>query len=212
MDRHGFNRGSVRASSLAAVVLGIALMAGAAARSNSAARLHPDFAPELVLNSHQPQGRISNLYGTPGVESNPTIASGTDGVLIAVWHSSDSRRGEIGNDWDIFYARSTDGGRTWSEEATLNSNASSDTGADLSPIIANDGKGTWIVAWTSTEPFGKSYGRDRDILFARSNDQGQTWSDPTPLNVNASADYGNDWSVRLTMTETGSPSGVRPIV
>jgi uncharacterized protein (TIGR03382 family) len=49
-----------------------------------------------------------------------------------------------------------------------------------------------MVAWTSTENLGGVLGTEGDIQFARSADNGATWSDPMPLNNNAAGDLGAD--------------------
>lgn len=175
-----------------------------AASSDSAGRLLPAFGEEAILNFHQPRGPITNILGATGVDSNPSIATGSDGLWIAVWHSSDTRGGTLGKDWDIFMSRSTDGGETWEADTLLNSNGAEDIGDDLSPAAATDGKGNWVVAWASNEPFGNTFGRDRDILYCRSTDNGLTWSAPTALNVNAAHDYGHDWAVRLATDARGN--------
>jgi Neuraminidase (sialidase) len=174
-----------------------------AASSDSASRLLPSFSEEAILDTHQPQGTITNILGTTGVDSNPSVAAGSDGLWLAVWHTSDSLGGTVGLDWDIFISRSTDGGETWEEGALLNSNGADDRGDDLSPALATDGDGNWIVSWASTESFDGTFGRDRDIMYCRSTDNGKTWSAPAPLNVNAAQDYGNDWAVTISSDKEG---------
>jgi Neuraminidase (sialidase) len=174
-----------------------------AASSDSASRLQPSFGEEAILDTHQPRGSITNIFGTTGSDSNPSVAAGFDGLWIAVWHTSDPMGGSVGLDWDIFISRSTDGGETWEEGALLNSNGADDRGDDLSPAIATDGEGNWIVAWASTESFDGIFGGDRDILFCSSTDNGKTWSAPAPLNVNAAQDYGNDWAVTIDSDADG---------
>ena len=47
---------------------------------------------------------------------------------MAVWQSDDSLGGTIGTDNDIFVARSSDAGATWTAPAALNTNAATDSG------------------------------------------------------------------------------------
>jgi len=49
---------------------------------------------------------------------------------ILVWFSNEDLGGTAGTDLDIFAARSTDNGASWSTVQTLNSNANTDTGHD----------------------------------------------------------------------------------
>jgi Neuraminidase (sialidase) len=186
------------------VVVACAFLCAWAVSSDSASRLAPAFDHQAILNSHQPRGMISNIFGSTGVDGNPAVATGSDGVWIAVWHTSDSQGGSLGDDWDIFMSRSIDGGNTWDAGVLLNSNGQDDQGDDLSPVVVTDGKGNWITAWASTAPFAGMFGRDSDILYCRSTDNGRTWSSPAPLNVNAAQDYGNDWAVRLASDSDGN--------
>jgi Neuraminidase (sialidase) len=191
------------ASFAAAVSIAGALTAGSASTGVSAAPLSepegmgPRFQSPLVLDTHPPMGRISNLYGGPGVEGNAELATDGAGHWVAVWHSSDSLGDRIGRDWDILISRSHDNGATWSKQEPLNRNAAVDGGEDLSPVVETDEAGTWIVAWSSDETFGGIYGRDRDIFFARSTNNGRTWTQPAPLNSNAASDWGADTEVRV---------------
>jgi hypothetical protein len=174
------------------------------ASSDSAGRLLPAFGEQALLSAHEPRGGITNIFGSTGGDSNPSVATGSDGQWIAVWHSSETQGGTLGDDWDVFVSRSTDGGNTWDDGRILNDNGSDDVGDDLSPVVATDGRGNWVVAWTSTESFGGTFGRDRDIMYCRSTDNGATWSSPAALNVNAAQDYGQDWHVRIATDGAGS--------
>ena len=161
------------------------------------------FEAPVVLNAHKPQGRISNLYGGPGLDSNAQVTTDGAGRWIAVWHASDTLGERIGDDWDILYSSSEDEGVSWSVASALNRNAAVDNGDDLSPVIKTDEAGTWIAAWTSGDSFGGAFGGDSDIFFSRSTNNGRSWSHPVPLNVNASQDWGDDSNVRLATDGSG---------
>ncbi|OPZ09460.1 MAG: hypothetical protein BWZ08_00410 [candidate division BRC1 bacterium ADurb.BinA292] len=74
----------------------------------------------------------------------------------------------------------------------LNSNAASDSGSDLVPVIASGGSGIWIAVWQSDDSLGGTLGADSDILYARSTDNGVSWTAPAALNSNAASDSGSD--------------------
>lgn len=81
---------------------------------------------------------------------------------------------------------------TWETPITVNSNAGADgtdSRKDSTPHLDTDGNGTWIVVWTSKEthtiPLGDSLESDEDVMFARSLDNGATWSPAIPLNSSA---------------------------
>jgi hypothetical protein len=164
----------------------------------------PEFRSPFLLNAHAPMAPVTNVYGGPEVEQNASAATNGAGQWVAVWHSSGTVRGTRGRDYDIMVARSSDNGVTWSEPAILNSNAGTDIGDDLAPMIRTDESGAWITVWTTNETFGARYGLDRDIFYSRSTDDGQTWSDPEPLNTNASQDWGEDVEPRLATDGSGN--------
>ena len=99
------------------------------------------------------------------------------GLLIAFGcNGSDSDSGSSDDqipDYDVWVARSTDGGATWTAPAALNAYASTDLGHDSFPQLTTDGLGTWLAVWHSTA-FADPYRTDWDILVAHSTDGGAT--------------------------------------
>ena len=140
---------------------------------------------------------------TGGTDRHGQIATDGVGHWISVWHSSDSLNDTIGTDFDIFVSHSTDNGTTWTDRAALNTNAVTDEGRDETPQIATDRAGNWIAVWMSLDSLGGTIGTDSDILVARSTDNGQTWTDPEPLNTNAATDSGIDSSPQVTTDGAG---------
>ena len=140
-------------------------------------------APAILNNRAETDG---------GDDKDPQIVASPTGTWITAWHSFEDLGGNIGNDGDILFARSVDQGRTWSSARPVNTNAQSDRGADRYVHLVTDGRGHWIVVWMSNDTLGGHIGRDQDILVARSDDDGLTWSDPYPLNANAADDEGSD--------------------
>jgi len=99
-----------------------------------------------------------------------------DGNWVAVW--IDSGAGVI------LTARSSDNGVTWTSPAQV----SAVGGGDEAPQIATDGDGNWVVVWRTNDTLGDTIGSDYDIVFARSEDNGVTWSNPLPLNPDAASE------------------------
>lgn len=127
-----------------------------------------------------------------GDNASPRVASGGAGHWIAVWHSSDTLGGTIGDDFDILISRSTDAGASWSKPSALNTNAAVDSGHDFRPHLASDGSGRWVVVWESEETLGLTVGPDADIFVSRSVDDGTTWTAPVALDSAARTDLGDD--------------------
>ena len=126
------------------------------------------------------------------------------GNWVAVWESADSLGGTIGWDKDILFSRSTDAGQTWTDPAALNTDAATDLGYDYAPQITTDSMGNWVAVWESEESLGGTIGGDNDILFSRSTDAGQTWTDPAALNTNAATDLGYDSAPQVTTDSMGN--------
>ncbi|MCH7958582.1 MAG: exo-alpha-sialidase [Candidatus Hydrogenedentes bacterium] len=155
------------------------------------------------------------------LNDNAVIDTGNDGFVsvtsdgganwVAVWESNQNLGGAIGTDIDIFVSTSSDTGATWSSTVRLNTNAATDTGNDLSPVVATDTAGNWVVVWHSLEEnvldaFGSviNVGIDSDILVSRSADNGNSWTAPQALNINASIDTGQDQNPVITVDSVGN--------
>ncbi|MHC4234004.1 MAG: sialidase family protein, partial [Planctomycetota bacterium] len=66
----------------------------------------------------------------------------------------------------------------WSDPDALNSDAATDTANDLDAEIATDGNGTWVVVWHAVDTGSST---STGIRWARSSDNGATWTDPAAL-------------------------------
>lgn len=104
---------------------------------------------------------------TVGAERGPKIALGRGGVIHVVWLGHYQKGG------GIWYARSTDGGRTFEPERNIQD---VQTGSD-SPTVIADTEGNVLVFWLDART-----GKDENsptahpILMARSRDDGATFS------------------------------------
>ncbi|MGQ9594135.1 MAG: sialidase family protein [Anaerolineae bacterium] len=103
------------------------------------------------------------------------VAVDATGVLHAVW--SDNRpNSETDADPDIFYARSTNGGATWSANVRLNSDSGVATQKEPVLVVSESGGSVYVV-WTDgrNTPSTPGAPNDWDIFFTRSTDGGLTW-------------------------------------
>ncbi len=150
-----------------------------------------------------PEPLNTNATYDSGSDYQTSIATDEQGTWVAVWCSSDTLGGTIGNDKDILFSRSTNDGVTWSGPEVLNSNAFSDSAADDNPVVETDQLGTWIVTWHSDDDLGATIDSDLDILYSRSTDGGITWTSALPLNTTAGSGIGTDFNAQLAYDEVG---------
>ena len=151
-----------------------------------------------------------------GDDFDPFVATDDSGRWIVAWMSNDAMNNTIGTDDDILFTVSSDNGLTWSAADTLNVNAAVDGAEDddFWPHLATDALGNWVAIWHSEGTLGGTVGKDLDILYSRSIDDGLTWSSVAPLNSNATFDSEDDdfptlvyddglWLVSWTSREAG---------
>ncbi|MCC6794318.1 MAG: exo-alpha-sialidase [Candidatus Hydrogenedentes bacterium] len=137
----------------------------------------------------------------------PSIASDGAGHWVLVWESSALASNPGIGDSDIVVSTSTNG-TTWSDYAMLNSEGETDsptTGAlDIEPVVASDKNGVWVCAWNSDFKRGIDGQGDREIVFARSTDNGTTWSDQAVLNGEFDTETGLDERAALAADGDGN--------
>jgi hypothetical protein len=141
--------------------------------------------------------------GDTGSDENVSLAGGRNGTWIAVWNS-DEDLGGAGADHDIFYARSTDNGLSWSSTTLLFGDGDGSADSDTDPLVATDGQGRWIIVWSSLHDLGSATGPDQELLYVRSTDDGMTWSSVETLNTNATTDIGADADPRIATDGAGT--------
>ena len=125
--------------------------------------------PPLITD---PTPLNTNAATDEGLDIGALVATDGAGTWVAVWRSTDTLGGKVGDDPDIFFARSFDEGQTWTDPRAITTNAGSDSGKDWLPRLATDDGSIWIVVWPSNDPLEGTIGHDFDILFARSTDGG----------------------------------------
>jgi len=126
------------------------------------------FVPSLYAQ-WEPDRRLTwndSISYTCGIR--PCLAAGSNGVMHLVWF--DNRNGPPGN-YEIYYKRSTDEGRSWD---TADTRLTFDPGESYTSTISASGLFVHVVWWD---------GRDGDyeIYYKRSTDGGLSWSSDVRL-------------------------------
>ncbi len=139
-------------------------------------------------------------------DSDPRVVFAGSGLWVAVWESQDDLGGTIGNDYDILFSRSTDLGMTWTPPQTLNTTAATDGpySDDTDPSLATDGLGHWVAVWGYGEISGNTVIGDLDILVSRSDDNGNTWTPPVPIDANFATETFHDLFPRSYSDRNGT--------
>jgi hypothetical protein len=116
--------------------------------------------------------RVNDRPGDGAVrnENPPKIAVGPGGEIYVVWANEKER-------WkgDIRFARSLDGGRTFTRAITVNSPAGLEPAGRAFESIAIDAKGRILIAWIDERNKTDS-SRGAEIWMATSEDRGVTFS------------------------------------
>lgn len=145
----------------------------------------------------------TNAPSDSGTDDDPQIGADGSGTWVVVWDSTENLGGVIGTDTDILFSRSTDNGATWSAPKPLKSNAATDGATrDEQVQLATDGQGTWVVTWSTED--GPTSMTEEDLLYARSGDNGVTWSPPKLLNTNGATDTGRELDHHLATDRLGN--------
>lgn len=136
---------------------------------------------------------VSVRYAHAAVSPNALVCLscvGRNDVWLAIWYTYN----RFGADFDIVFARSVPGsqGRNFSDIQVIASALQSDTGHDLDADVAGNAEGVFVAVWSSTGSFGEALGSDFDIVFARSEDDGVTWSAVSALHSHMASDDGAD--------------------
>lgn len=119
----------------------------------------------------------------PVLAADPTTAT----IYMAWWSDSDAMNAAAGfqGNLDIFFRRSTDNGKTWSERKTLNDDTNRTPKANhFDPGISVAPNGRIDVAWldgrmSPVPPAGGTGTSEKgfqDVFYSSSSDRGDTWT------------------------------------
>lgn len=147
----------------------------------------------------RPQPLNTDAQTDRRIDRSVSITTDARGQWVAVWHGYL----DVNGDYDVFVARSTDAGRSWTSPALLAPRSGLGRGGHQFPTIATDGHGTWLATWHSYDSLGGALGLDLDIVAAVSKDGGATWAQPTIVNDHAFDDDGVDYAPRVATNGQG---------
>jgi len=146
----------------------------------------------------------SNATTDSGDDEIPKVATDGANQWVVVWNSNENLGGITGGDYDVFVARSSNGGASWTAPALLNSNGTVDGEDDVRTELISDGLGNWVVAWSSGATLGAPTGGDLDIFVSRSSDNGATWAAASRIDSNDIDDSGDDQRPALATDGLGN--------
>ena len=137
-----------------------------------------DHRPDVMVNdiTYAPAFTTTFITDTARQERPVMVSAGGD-VLYMVWE--DGRNGQVVPGKDIYFARSLDGGKTWSEDVRVNQDPITATAAQGSPALVFDqARSTLCAIWHDNRA------GNYDIYLARSTDGGWTWeeTEANPIN------------------------------
>jgi Neuraminidase (sialidase) len=129
----------------------------------------------------------------------------TDGgnTWVAAWDATEDAGSGMQTLRKIFVTRSADGGANWATPVAVSEELPFNTRSNYEPCIGTDGAGVWVVVWEGRGTGPLINERDSDLIFARSTDNGATWSAPAVLNSNAATDTKQDQRPRLATDKAG---------
>lgn len=154
---------------------------------------------------------------------SPEIAVGPDGAVNAIWLDKGltadrpppkpRKPGEHSHRsaTDLYFARSTDGGRTWSRPVRVNPDTGSVWGFAVSkPRIAVGPTGTIHVFYPENDQSPDTGLDVVSAVYTRSVDGGRSFATPITVNRPATVDRSDLLGEGLTMTNSFSTMGVAP--
>jgi hypothetical protein len=105
-----------------------------------------------------------NISNTAAISTHPDIAVEKTGAIDVIWCGADGNQGGT----DIFFTRSSDGGKTWAQPIDI----SNTPGISTEPALATSPDNSIHVVWTDTSKGEKN----KDIYYTSSFNGGKKWA------------------------------------
>lgn len=131
--------------------------------------------PELVVSD------VGNPTGITAASADPALVTDPDnGDLLLAWIGGEGGEEES---WQVYFARSTDSGNTWSEpvQVTGDSGAVAPHG-EASPRLVASGSDNLLIVWPRSVTVPGRQWPASIIQAMRSTDGGRSWMGPVTLN------------------------------
>lgn len=126
-------------------------------------------------------------------DSSLCVATNGAGTWLSTWCSNTT----VGTDLDVRWSRTTNGGASWSAQAVLNTKTPGSTSQEDGAVVAPGAAGIWVAAWSSEDTVSGTISDDKDILLARSADDGVSWGNAAAVNPGAGGDNTHDYAPAL---------------
>ncbi len=123
-------------------------------------------------------------------QKRPTMAINSMGTIYIAWQD------KIEGDWDIYIGKSTNGGTDWSDPS-IEVNTDGGIQSQSKPTLAVGSTGNIYLAWQDYR------NNDNDIYFARSTNEGATWTNPNKK-VNSDSGTENQFEPTIAVGSTGT--------
>ncbi len=167
--------------------------------------VYPPLEPSIAINRKNPKNIVagvvldramytldggatwseSKLESPHGVYGDPALVSDVKGDIYYFHLSDPSRQGRENDAWldRIVCQKSTDGGKTWSDGASIGNNPPKDQ--DKPWPTVHPRKQNVYTTWTQFDTYGLDDPNcHSNIMFSMSENKGKKWSKPLQINQN----------------------------
>ena len=167
--------------------------------------VYPPVEPSITINKKNPKNIVAGvvldraiythdggltwnesiLESPYGVFGDPALVSDHKGNIYFFHLADPSKQGRINDAWldRIVCQKSTDGGKTWNEGASIGHNPPKDQDKEWATV--HPSKQHVYTTWTQFDKYGLDDPNcHSNILFSMSTSEGKKWSDPIQINQN----------------------------
>ena len=122
-----------------------------------------------------------------GIEYRHRLGRNLLGHPVVSWITADFLGTNEAINRENVFSTSPTQGLTWTDQSLLDDDAKEAIGPGWNALSTTDGAGTWLTIYNTNSYAGTDY----DIIFIRSEDDGENWTEPSHLNTDAETDISN---------------------